>query len=166
MRQIASEDLDPRAALEAAEEAEAAPEAAINTAMLDLSTEEKLRLMSRAFGPVIQWCLEAGTVAKIGARVFIVGNKLRLGNCAGMSNEEIAALLGFRRSAVNKHAKQFTALFGVRGLHDRSEKVCEKYRKAWRARAACESNSAQTRRDTASLASPAGGLGNINRIAA
>ena len=90
---------------------------------------------ARQFARVIGWCLEADSVAKVGLRLHIVAAKLNLGMDRGKSYAELAELMGFRRTAAHKLGRQFTALFGVKGPHDRTEETRRKYSQAyWRSR--------------------------------
>ena len=87
------------------------------------------------FASVMAWCLEADSVAKVGLRLHIVAAKLNLGMDRGKSYAELAELMGFRRTAAHKLGNQFTAAFGVKGPHDRTEETRRKYSQAyWRSR--------------------------------
>lgn len=82
---------------------------------------------------VLAWCLEGGTLAKSGFRVHIAAAKLEI-DPVGPSLDQIGRLAGFGRSAANKHAMQFSELFGVRGPHDRSQEAREAYSESWHRR--------------------------------
>lgn len=127
------EQADPRNEIAEIENAEIEAEVQRRLETIGLNRGASADDVSRAFGRVIIWCLETDSVAKAGLRVRIVAAKLKLDGTAA-SNERLAKAMGFRRSAAHKLGMQFSQIFGIKGPHDRSEKVCEKYRDSWRER--------------------------------
>lgn len=124
------EQRDERDTIAEIEEAEI--EAEVERRLKDRSLGASEPQSNLAFTRVIIWCLEADSVAKVGLRLHIVAAKLGIDVGRGMSNNDLAELMGFRRSAANKLSCQFSDIFGIKGPHDRTEHVRQKNRDAWR----------------------------------
>lgn len=88
--------------------------------------------MATAFGRVLAWLLEAPSLHKVGFRAYVIAHKLRPDLIGGMSFADMAQQLGQGRSSAHKLSKEFATIFGVRGMHDKSDDARRKYRQAWR----------------------------------
>lgn len=88
--------------------------------------------MAFAIGRMLAWMLEARSIVAVGNRVHIAAHKLRPDLVKGMSLDGIAKKSGQRRSAAHKLSKEFEQIFGIHGIHDRSEEARKKYAESWR----------------------------------
>lgn len=87
--------------------------------------------MAFAIGRMLAWLLEGKSLAAVGNRVFVVAHKIRPDIINGMSLDGIAKMSGQGRSAAHKLSKEFEAIFGVHGIHDRSAEARKKYSEAY-----------------------------------
>jgi hypothetical protein len=96
------------------------------------TTQDDPTAMATALGRVLAWLLEAPSLPKVGFRAYVIAHKLRPDLIGGMSFADMAQQLGQGRSSAHKLSKEFATIFGVRGMHDKSEEARRKYRQAWR----------------------------------
>lgn len=87
--------------------------------------------LATVVGRILAWILEGGTLGTVGLRAYILAHKIRPDLIGGMSLDKMAAKLGHGRSSAHKLSKDLSAVFGIRGINDRSETARQKYREAW-----------------------------------
>jgi hypothetical protein len=79
---------------------------------------------------ILAWITEADSLVGIGLRARIAAIKLRVDELDGTTLEDLASQCGYRRTAVCNIGQDFSANFGARGLHDRTDEMRAQRRRA------------------------------------
>lgn len=74
--------------------------------------------LAHALGRILAWLLDGDTLRCIGERVIVMAYKVRPDMIEGATIREIARKRRIKKSYIAKLAKQFTRVFGIRGLND------------------------------------------------
>ena len=114
-------DETPLTLLEASEIAGDTEKLLNEAARQPIAKEERLQR-------IVAWIVEADSLVGIGIRARVAATKLRVNELDGTTLEELATQCGYRRTAVCNIGQDFSANFGARGLHDRTDEVRQQHR--------------------------------------